>query len=46
MHDGVWHRLADVAADGRFERYKTTAEQEGTVGREQHGYPSQEEMAG
>jgi predicted aldo/keto reductase-like oxidoreductase len=34
------------AADGRFETYKTTAEHEGPVGREQHGFPSQDEMAG
>ena len=38
--------LAGLAADGRFETYKTTAEHEGAVGREQHGFPSQEEMAG
>jgi len=38
--------LAPVAADGRFETYKTTAEHEGPVGRKQHGFPSQEEMAG
>ena len=38
--------LAGAAADGRFETYKTTAEHEGAVGREQHGFPSQEEMAG
>jgi aryl-alcohol dehydrogenase-like predicted oxidoreductase len=40
------HRMADVAADGRFERYKTTAEHEGDEGREQHGFPLQEELAG
>jgi uncharacterized protein len=40
------HRLASVAADGRFERYKTTAEHEGDEGREQHGFPLQEELAG
>ena len=34
------------ARDGRFELYKTTAEHEGDVGRKQHGYPTQEEMAG
>jgi aryl-alcohol dehydrogenase-like predicted oxidoreductase len=34
------------AADGRFETYKTTAEHEGAVGREQHGFPSQDEVAG
>ena len=37
--------LAGAAADGRFETYKTTAEHEGAVGREQHGFPSQEEVA-
>ncbi len=38
--------LEDEALDGRFELYKTTAEHEGEEGREQHGFPSQEEMAG
>ena len=38
--------LADAALDGRFELYKTSAEHEGDVGRQQHGFPSQEEMAG
>ena len=38
--------LADAALDGRFELYKTSAEHEGNVGRRQHGFPSQEEMAG
>ena len=38
--------VVDDAEDGRFELYKTTAEHEGEVGREQHGYPTQEEMAG
>jgi uncharacterized protein len=37
--------LLDSAMDGRFELYKTSAEHEGVVGREQHGFPSQEEMA-
>jgi aryl-alcohol dehydrogenase-like predicted oxidoreductase len=37
--------LAEYAADGRFELYKTTAEHDGAVGREQHGFPSQEEVA-
>jgi len=37
--------LADTALDGRFELYKTSAEHDGTVGREQHGFPSQEEVA-
>src|SRR5687767_12508610 len=40
------HRMAEVASDGRFERYKTTAEHDGDEGREQHGFPLQEELAG
>jgi aryl-alcohol dehydrogenase-like predicted oxidoreductase len=40
------HRVAAVAADGRFERYKTTAEHDGDEGREQHGFPLSEELAG
>jgi aryl-alcohol dehydrogenase-like predicted oxidoreductase len=39
-------RLADRAADGRFELYKTTAQHDGTEGREQHGFPSPQELAG
>jgi aryl-alcohol dehydrogenase-like predicted oxidoreductase len=39
-------QLVDEAGDGRFELYKTTAQHEGPVGRAQHGYPSQEELAG
>jgi aryl-alcohol dehydrogenase-like predicted oxidoreductase len=38
-------RLAGDAADGRYEIYKTTAEHEGPVGRTQHGFPSQEDVA-
>jgi len=38
-------RLAESALDGRFELYKTTAEHEGEVGRKQHGFPSQDEVA-
>ncbi len=37
--------LVDYAMDGRFELYKTSAEHEGDVGRRQHGYPPQEEVA-
>jgi uncharacterized protein len=37
-------RLAEYAADGRFELYKTTAEHDGEVGRAQHGFPSQEDV--
>jgi predicted aldo/keto reductase-like oxidoreductase len=37
--------LLDFALDGRFELYKTSAEHDGGVGREQHGFPSPEEVA-
>ena len=37
--------LMDVALDGRFELYKTSAGHEGDVGRKQHGFPPQEEVA-
>jgi predicted aldo/keto reductase-like oxidoreductase len=37
--------LTDYALDGRFELYKTSAQHEGPVGREQHDYPSQDEVA-
>lgn len=37
--------LRDVALDGRFELYKTSAEHEGPIGRKQHGFPSQEQTA-
>jgi predicted aldo/keto reductase-like oxidoreductase len=39
------NRVADAAADGRFELYKTTARHDGKVGREQHGFPSEEELS-
>lgn len=42
----IRHHVADAAGDGRFERYKTTAEHDGDEGREQHGFPLQEELAG
>ena len=38
-------RVAGFAADGRYELYKSTAKHEGDVGRKQHGFPSQEEVA-
>jgi aryl-alcohol dehydrogenase-like predicted oxidoreductase len=37
--------LAGAGLDGRFELYKTSAEHEGNIGRKQHGFPSQEEVA-
>jgi len=39
-------RLAEQAADGRYELYKTTAQHDGPEGREQHGFPSPEELGG
>jgi len=38
-------RVSGIAADGRFELYKSTAKHEGDVGRKQHGFPSQDEVA-
>ena len=38
-------RVAKDGRDGRFELYKTTAEHDGDVGRKQHGFPTQEELA-
>ena len=38
-------RLLDAARDGRFELYKTSAQHEGPIGRAQHGFPSQDEIA-
>lgn len=38
--------VAHDAMDGRYELYKTTAEHDGERGREQHGFPSQEELGG
>jgi aryl-alcohol dehydrogenase-like predicted oxidoreductase len=38
-------RVVGEAEDGRFELYKTTATHEGRVGRKQHGYPDEEELA-
>jgi aryl-alcohol dehydrogenase-like predicted oxidoreductase len=38
------NRVAEFAADGRFERYKTTAEHDGDEGRAQHGFPASGEL--
>jgi aryl-alcohol dehydrogenase-like predicted oxidoreductase len=38
-------RVREEAADGRYELYKTTAMHEGPVGREQHGFPDEEEVS-
>jgi uncharacterized protein len=37
-------RVHDVAADGRMELYKMTTHYDAKVGREQHGYPTQQEL--
>ena len=37
-------RVREDASDGRYELYKTTATHEGPIGREQHGFPPQEEV--
>ncbi|MEO7458244.1 MAG: aldo/keto reductase [Gemmatimonadaceae bacterium] len=37
---------APLAVDGRFELYKTTSKHEADVGRRQHGFPLQADMAG
>jgi aryl-alcohol dehydrogenase-like predicted oxidoreductase len=42
----IRHRVAAFAADGRFERYKTTAEHDADEGRAQHGFPPMEQLAG
>ena len=37
-------RVREDASDGRYELYKTSAHHEGVEGREQHGFPSEEEV--
>ena len=37
-------RLAEEAADGRYELYKTSAKHDGDEGREQHGWPGPDEL--
>ena len=43
--EAVRRGTLSAADDGRFELYKTTATHEGAVGREQHGFPSDEELS-
>jgi len=43
--DRLRARVREEAADGRFELYKTTAAHEGTVGRRQHGFPDEGDVA-
>jgi aryl-alcohol dehydrogenase-like predicted oxidoreductase len=48
MSDGemaaLRERVQSVAADGRYEKFKTTKFYDGDVGREQHGYPPAKEL--
>ena len=37
-------RVVGPAADGHFELYKTTKHFDAKVGREQHGYPTVDEL--
>jgi hypothetical protein len=37
-------RVRSLAADGRFELFKTTIKYDGKVGREQHHYPPSEKL--
>jgi uncharacterized protein len=39
--DALRRQSATLAADGRFELYKTTAKHEGPVGRKEHGFPEE-----
>jgi aryl-alcohol dehydrogenase-like predicted oxidoreductase len=43
--EAIRTRVRDQAEDGRFELYKTSAMHEGTIGREQHGFPDDEELS-
>ena len=43
--DALRKRSAPMAADGRFEIYKVTAAHEGSVGRKQHGFPTEKEVS-
>ena len=43
--EAIRSRVRDEAEDGRFELYKTSAMHEGKIGREQHGFPSEEELS-
>jgi aryl-alcohol dehydrogenase-like predicted oxidoreductase len=43
--DALRNRCREDAGDGRMELFKTTTMYEGKIGREQHGYPSAEELA-
>ncbi len=40
----VRDKFAPLAADGRFELYKTSKKYDGAPGREQHGFPPEEQL--
>ncbi|MBV8901318.1 MAG: aldo/keto reductase [Verrucomicrobia bacterium] len=42
--DALRDRVRAIAADGRYERFKTTKFYDGDVGRQQHGYPASKEL--
>ena len=42
--EALRERCRTLAADGRYERFKTTKLYDGDLGREQHGYPSAKEL--
>jgi len=43
--EALRRRVREQAEDGRFELYKTSAQHEGPIGREQHGFPSEDELS-
>jgi len=43
--EALRQRVRTDAADGRYELYKTTAKHDGAVGREQHGFPAEQELS-
>jgi hypothetical protein len=42
--DALRERCRAFAADGRYERFKTTKLYDGDLGRQQHGYPTAKEL--
>lgn len=44
--DAFRKQCVDAAADGRFELYKVSLQFDGKVGREQHHFPTQDELSG
>jgi hypothetical protein len=42
--DALRERCRVFAADGRYERFKTTKFYDGDIARQQHGYPTAKEL--